>query len=268
MYYGININVIRIFLSHDVDYPIHGPGLKHILDRRNRFDESIIEKVLREGYNPYYNIPEIMDIEIGLDVRSTFFFRAYYDDSTAVDQYREVIRELVRNGWEIGLHINQAYNLDAVYVEKKILEWVAGLNVIGCRVHMLDISIDKIGYLSKLGFKYDSSVVYSRNRLDIRNTGFYKINSLIEFPITIMDSYLFTYMGLNESNLMKFIINWVSWLRKNSIKIATLLWHNCSLKMKGGRMYRDIIEYLTSQDDIKLVRGIDLYNEVISIGGI
>lgn len=34
-------------------------------------------------------------------------------------------------------------------------------------------------------------------------------------------------------------------------------------KMKGGRMYKSILEYLTEQDDVNICRGIDLV-EVIN----
>jgi hypothetical protein len=46
----------------------------------------------------------------------------------------------------------------------------------------------------------------------------------------------------------------------DNIKIITLLWHDNVLKMKGGRMYKNILEYLTSQNNIKIMRGIDLVN--------
>jgi hypothetical protein len=36
------------------------------------------------------------------------------------------------------------------------------------------------------------------------------------------------------------------------------VWHDNVLKMKGGRMYKEILEYLTSQDDVNIRRGIDL----------
>jgi hypothetical protein len=38
----------------------------------------------------------------------------------------------------------------------------------------------------------------------------------------------------------------------------TVNWHDNVLKMKGGRMYEKIIAFLTSQSDVKIVRGIDL----------
>ena len=40
--------------------------------------------------------------------------------------------------------------------------------------------------------------------------------------------------------------------------VISVIWHDNVLKMKGGRMYQQILEFLTSQDDVKIMRGIDL----------
>ena len=40
--------------------------------------------------------------------------------------------------------------------------------------------------------------------------------------------------------------------------VISVIWHDNVLKMKGGRMYQKILEFLTSQDDVKIMRGIDL----------
>jgi hypothetical protein len=35
-----------IFLSHDVDWPRHGPGIDHIMARKKRFNDDIIKRVI------------------------------------------------------------------------------------------------------------------------------------------------------------------------------------------------------------------------------
>jgi len=73
-------DVVRVVLTHDVDWPIQGPGRDHVLARRDRFDEDVVRRVIEEGYNPYYNVPDLMEIEERHGLRSTFFFRPVYDD--------------------------------------------------------------------------------------------------------------------------------------------------------------------------------------------
>ena len=48
-----------IFLSHDVDWRRQGPPVKHILERKDRFDSEIFTNTKPE--NLYRNIPEYMD---------------------------------------------------------------------------------------------------------------------------------------------------------------------------------------------------------------
>jgi hypothetical protein len=79
-----------------------------------------------------------------------------------------------------------------------------------------------------------------------------------------MDTYLFSYLGATEENILDIFQETISTVISNNefdnIKIITLLWHDNVLKMKGGRMYKNILEYLTSQNNIKIMRGIDLVN--------
>jgi hypothetical protein len=79
-----------------------------------------------------------------------------------------------------------------------------------------------------------------------------------------MDTYLFSYLGATEENILDIFQETISTVMSNNefdnIKIITLLWHDNVLKMKGGRMYKNILEYLTSQNNIKIMRGIDLVN--------
>jgi peptidoglycan/xylan/chitin deacetylase (PgdA/CDA1 family) len=69
---------IKIILTHDVDWPPQGPGIEHILARRDKFSDEIILKTIREGYNPYFGIPDIMDLEEKYGSKSTFFFKYGY----------------------------------------------------------------------------------------------------------------------------------------------------------------------------------------------
>ena len=47
-----------IFLSHDVDWKRQGPPLKHVLQRKDRFDPEIFTNTKPE--NLYRYIPEYM----------------------------------------------------------------------------------------------------------------------------------------------------------------------------------------------------------------
>jgi peptidoglycan/xylan/chitin deacetylase (PgdA/CDA1 family) len=90
-----------IFLSHDVDWRKQGPPLEHILSRKDRFEPELFEKTKPEDL--YRNIPDYMEIEEKFGVRSTFFFRTFYENGSLTD-YKDDIILLENGGWEIGLH--------------------------------------------------------------------------------------------------------------------------------------------------------------------
>ena len=256
-----------LIMTHDVDWPRNGPGTAHILARQNRFDAGIIRKVVNEGFNPYYGVPTIMEVEERFGVRSTFFFRPEYDDGSPVQQYEDTIKELVKNGWEVGLHANNTSSVGEVVAEKEALESVLGKPVYGSRVHYLRVSANTFSNLAEAQIKYDSSLTYEKEKINPKNTGFQFENGLVVFPITFMDAYLFTYMGLTEKTVTKFIIKKIEELFASGVQMLTLLWHDNSVMMKGGRAYSGLMEKLVENLDVTFLKGIDAFELVQRAGG-
>ena len=247
-----------IFLSHDVDWRLQGPPIEHILERKDRFEQELFEKTKPE--NLYRNIPEYMEIEEKFDVRSTFFFRTFYENGNVLD-YEDDIKQLQKLDWEIGLHTNPSSinDLDKIRLEKEKLESISGKQIIGNRVHYLNYNSELPEKLEKLGFSYDSSLRHSKNIIDEKEMGYSRINGIIEFPVTLMDAYLFTYMKIQEDGIIPEFQKTLDLGRSLSENnVISVIWHDNVLKMKGGRMYKQILEFLTSQDDVEIKRGIDL----------
>ena len=247
-----------IFLSHDVDWGRKGPSAEHILERKDRFERELFEKTKPE--NLYRNIPEYMEIEEKFDVRSTFFFRTFYENGDVID-YEDDIKQLQESNWEIGLHTDPSSvnDLDKIHLEKEKLESITRRAVIGNRVHYLNYNSGLLEKLKKLGFNYDSSLRHSKDRIDEKEMGYSRIHGMIEFPVTLMDAYLFTYMKIREEKIISEFQKTLDLgrsLAENNV--ISVIWHENVLKMKGGRMYKQILEFLTSQDDVEIKRGIDL----------
>ena len=255
--------IINVLLSHDIDWPKHGPGTNHILARKDRFPPEVIAKVLHENFNPYFGIPDIMEFEERHGFRSTFFFRPYYDDGSDVGCYSDVIRDLIRDGWEIGVHLNSVESVAAVRHQKEVVDKVTGVNILGCRVHYLKVSFEDYWKIKDAGILYDSSLKYYKDRISHKDMGYVIISDVIIFPITIMDSYLFTYMRVSEEEVVKVVREALDIAKRFNKDIITILWHDCSIKMKGGRMYGKVLEYLASRDDVKVVKGIEAYEYVV-----
>jgi peptidoglycan/xylan/chitin deacetylase (PgdA/CDA1 family) len=247
-----------IFLSHDVDWRKQGPPLEHILSRKDRFEPELFEKTKPEDL--YRNIPEYMEIEEKFDIRSTFFFRTFYENGDVLD-YEDDIKQLQKSNWEIGLHTDPSSidDLDKIRLEKEKLESITGKQIIGNRVHFLNYNPELPNKLEKLGFIYDSSLRHSKDRIDEKEMGYSRIHGIIEFPVTLMDAYLFTYMKIREEKIISEFQKTLDLGRSLSENnVISVIWHENVLKMKGGRVYKQILEFLTSQDDVEIKRGIDL----------
>ena len=252
-----------IFLSHDVDWRLEGPTKEHILKRKERFDEKLFDKT---SFNKLYrNFSEYMEIEEKFDVKSTFFFRTQYENGDYMD-YSKDIKDLVNGGWEIGLHTDPSSvdDIEKIKKEKNDLEKLSNSKIFGNRVHYLSNDIQLQRKLSELDFVYDSSNRKTKDTITSEDMGYQEINNIIEFPVTLMDAYLFTHMRISEEKIIPIIKKTLNSSRQldKDFNIMTILWHDNVLKMKGGRMYPKILEFLSSQDDVVMCNGIELVNKI------
>ncbi|MFB5612650.1 MAG: polysaccharide deacetylase family protein [Nitrosarchaeum sp.] len=252
-----------VFLSHDVDWSFEGPSKEHVFKRKDRFDQKLFSST---PFNKlYHNFPEYMEIEDKFDVKSTFFFRTQYESGDYRD-YQKDIKDLINGGWEIGLHSDPSSidSIEKIKKEKDNLEKLTNSKISGNRVHYLSNDKQLPKKLSELGFVYDSSNRKTKDSITSQDMGYQKIDNIIEFPVTVMDAYLFTYMGISEEKIVPTIEKTLNSCRKldSDFNIITILWHDNVLKMKGGRVYPKILEFLSSQKDVEMCSGIDLAKKI------
>ena len=248
-----------VFLSHDVDWSFDGPTKDHVLKRKDRFDVKLFDNT---PFNKLYrNFSEYMEIEEKFNVKSTFFFRTQYENGDYMD-YSKDIKDLVNGGWEIGLHTDPSSvdDIEKIKKEKNDLEKLSNSKIFGNRVHYLSNDIQLQRKLSELDFVYDSSNRKTKDTITSEDMGYQEINNIIEFPVTLMDAYLFTYMNISEEKIISTVQNTLNSCRQleSDFNVMTILWHDNVLKMKGGRMYPKILEFLSTQDDVQMCKGIDL----------
>ena len=262
--------MIYVFLSHDVDWGRAGPSISHIMARKERFDENVLKNC--QSRNLYYNLPEYMETEEKFRVRSTFFFRTcvegaiYPPPPYHVEEYKAEIRSLLSGGWEVGLHLDpvSCKSIEMIQKERKALEDITGAPIYANRVHYTMNNDTLYENLQKLSFKYDSSAKFNREKIVDEDFGYFKKGKLVIFPITIMDALAFTYLAKSENEVIDMVKHTVTKCRKlpQEKRIITIIWHDCVLKMKKGRCYQQILEYLTSLKDVAIKRGIDLFEMI------
>ena len=66
-------------------------------------------------------------------------------------------------------------------------------------------------------------------------------------------------MGIKEDGIVPEFKKTLEIGRKFSEQnVISVIWHDNILKMKGGRVYGEILEFLTSQEDVKILPGKEL----------
>jgi len=235
-----------ICLTHDVDRvkKTWWQSLYYFVKTRKLYH---LKTMFQKRNNPYWNFERIMAIEDKYGVRSTFFF---LNESKKLEILRpstyklslgrydinspeivEIIKELDKNGWEIGVHgsYDSYRNKELLTKEKKALEKIVSHKVIGIRQHYLNLEIPTTWQLQKeVGFKYDASFGYRRdvgfrgNKL-IPFKPFGEEDDFLVIPTTIMDSALFYKYPSPKMAWRK--ISEVFKYAERTGALITILWH-------------------------------------------
>lgn len=247
-----------LVLTHDVDWGRRGPPVAHVLERLGRFslEDRVRFFALRE--NIYDGVGLIMECEQRQGVRSTFFFRPLYDDGSTVEEYSDVISELRRGGWEVGLHANRGDDLGYLAEEKRAVERVYAEPIVSARVHYLRVRPEIVPALSAVGIRFDSSVTASRHGPSAESSGCLVLGGVVELPITIMDAYMFSYWGVDPSRAYEKLLEVLKALRDEGVEVVTVLWHANSVRMVGGRDYLRLVEELWRLEWLEPVRVRDI----------
>jgi hypothetical protein len=247
-----------LILTHDVDWSRKGPSVEHVLTRLDRFEWSYRYRFFSLRENIYDGIPDVMEAEQRQGVKSTFFFRVLYDDNTTAELYSDVISELRRGGWEVGLHANSGVSLEEIEAEKKVLEKLYTTNIYSLRVHYLKIEPGLIPKLSTIGIRFDSSLCITKTRPSLENTGCVLYGGVVELPVTVMDTYMFTYWGVKPEEVHAKLTEVLKHFNDLGVEIATILWHSNSVKMRGGREYLRLVEEIWRLEWLTPIKVMDL----------
>ncbi len=189
-------------------------------------------------------------IEIEKDFSSTFFlipfknrtgekikgrFSAWRATRYDIDDVREQLKNLIHQGFEIGLHgIDAWHDVDKGKEEMSRIVKATGQERIGVRMHWLCFDRHSPKILDRVGFDYDSTFGYNEaigyragTTQVFRPQG---VSRLLELPLHIQDITLFypKRMGLTSAkawNLCNTVLN----IAARFGGVVTVLWHERSL---------------------------------------
>jgi hypothetical protein len=283
-------------LTHDVDGVLRDITTKSVvhtirhdflssLSRRARFGRArvLVRDWLRELHSTTShglpNFDEWLKLEDSFGFKSTFFFfPSHLDHRHPYDceyQFYEIVRhglgtmtvmEMIRNidraGWEIGLHgsYHSATESGLLANERKQLEKILGHNIISTRQHWLHYDVQQTPRLQReAGFKVDSTQGFNRSIGFRAGTAFpywcwdhQKAETLpvLEIPQHIMDGGLFVPNGLqyNEALAIKHSVEIMSSVERVG-GCLTLSWHPHNVNdPKHWHVYKTLLEEATRRD--------------------
>jgi len=272
-------------LSHDVDTLRFGSRVELIrkIFQEARYSEKLARKMkiyssvigLRRPPNKTDIFTPWINLEKKYGFHSTFFFstskvskrnlrdnvyslndRTIYQGRTSTG--REVIRDLIRQGWDVGLHgsILSALNYDLLAEQKDDLEEAMGQDVDTVRNHNLMYDHRITPFIQdKAGFKTDSTIGFNRDIGFRAGTAYpfrFKNNSqktyldILQIPLIIQDGALMRRDNLDLTEEYAFRV-----CRKFIDRVAatkgviTLLWHPDKIIRPGWfHVYERLLEYI------------------------
>lgn len=219
-------------------------------------------RVWKKSINPLYNFEAIMDLEAKYSAKSSFYFLAIdesdKDFDYSLDEISEQLKDIVKNGWEVGLHGSRqaSCDLSVLKSEKNKLEQVLGQKIVGYRNHYLMFKVPQTWEnLQEAGFSYDTTFGYAdmpgfRNGMcypfkpyNLKKNNFMNI---WEFPLIVMDRTL-DHMGLNKAESLILVKTMIDKACECG-GVLTLLWHNTELTKDKISFYEEILKYAQSKN--------------------
>jgi len=232
--------------------------------------------------DPLHCYERWLEAEKEISAKSTFFFwpglsavTKHHHTDCAYELYApvvfdnqrctvaEMIREIDRQGWEIGLHPSwySFDDVDELKTQKESLEKALGHEVVSVRQHYLHYDIRVTPRVqAEAGFKYDSTLGFNDNVGFRFGTSYpwhlYDLKTekelpIMEIPLTIQDGALLNPskgMRLDEETAFQYVKQ-IAEAVENVGGVLTLLWHpNQIINPDWWNLYLRTLGYLKQKD--------------------
>lgn len=290
-----------VCLTHDVDmvsspnYSFSQSSKIHAYKLRNKgSSEAKIHEFIDFGidtiraikhanaHDPLHCYERWLEVEEKFGARSTFFFWPGWnaigkhhptdcsynlEDRVVIDRQKctvaEMIREIDRRKWEIGLHPSwYSYNdANEMKRQKETLEKAVGHEVVSVRQHCLHYDIRVTPRIqAEAGFKYDSTLGFNDNVGFRFGTCYpwrlYDLEAeqafpIFEIPLIIQDVALLNRnkgLRLDADTAFKYIMQITDQVEKVG-GVLTLLWHpNSIVNLDYWSLFSQTLKYLSEKN--------------------
>ncbi len=236
-------------VTHDVDN-VRRP-LRHILSIRSRFTSGDLLLAILGLRSLYNNIRLVSRMERDRGLRGSFYvLTSNYELGSIAD----TLNEARSAGWEVGLHGEFGTHDSAEKLKEDIARFSGslGFQPAGVREHFLRFDYSKTWQIMNYaGLSYDATVG-TRDKLGFRlglcapfhppDTNWVPMR-ILEIPLVLMDTTLWGYLKVGEDEGLADARNLLSSVARAG-GLFTLLWHQESVRMKGGRIFPRVLDLL------------------------
>lgn len=156
------------------------------------------------GRDRWHVLDELLASEVAAGVQGTWFFPVRKGRGIAfgLQAAGDAARRVAAAGHEVGLHGQSADDADALASEVRDLSTAIGAPITGMRMHYLRLTRSVFDGMERAGLRYDSTVMERKSlRPDLMPLPGPRLarSGIVEFPLHIMDSTLFSTTGLGLS---------------------------------------------------------------------
>jgi len=250
---------MKIIISHDVDHITVWEHKKDIIIPkflvRNMIELMSGAISGKEGClrfadlfkNKWHNIEELIDFDRKEHIQSTFFIAVAkgLGLSYSLKDAEFWINRILNERFDVGLHGLAFDNCEDIKNEYTSFKNLSKLNDFGIRMHYLRSNNNTLKYLNNSGYIFDSTLYKFQNP--------FKVGNLWEFPLNIMDSYLFHKNSRWQNQTLEQVKDEtkrkIDEAYKRNIKYFIVLFHSRSFNNSFNswkNWYIWIIEYLKS----------------------
>jgi hypothetical protein len=251
---------MKIIISHDVDHLYPSDHLFRDMIFPKLWVRSLFEWLKGEisisvyihrltscFYKRLHRIPEVVEFDRTHHVPSVFFFGM--DNalglSYKIRESRPWIKFVIEHGFDAGVHGIDFTDSGKMQKEFTNFKGISGLDQFGIRTHYVRYNDTTFAKLAQIGYLFDTSE-FNKNQIVLKKP--YKIGSMWEFPLFLMDGYVL------KGNLEKAKAITAETLSKASsggMEYFTFLFHDYLFNEKTYPKYKEFytwfIQYCNDQ---------------------
>lgn len=227
---------MKIIISHDVDHlyatdhrlrdlifpKLIIRSILHWLQGKIKF-KTVVFRFLSIFEKRLNRIDEIMEVDKKYGVPSVFFFgmRQGLGMSYKKEEAISTIKKVNNEGFGVGVHGISFEDKEEIRKEFEDFKEIVGNEQFGIRTHYVRFTEDTFMYMAESGYLFDTSQ-FNKQHLELKKP--YKVKSMWEFPLHIMDGYIIPPGNLEKGK--KNTIKAIERAEEQGMPYCTILYHD------------------------------------------